>query len=189
MTCCCMRVTPAGCTPSSWGATTIWERWDSLAPDGTIAENGMNSLNHYAYGSIVAWLYRDVAGLAPAEPGFRKARLAPQIDARLGRVEAEYRSAAGLWRVGWEVLPDGEIRYRCIRSLWLHGPADPCPVAAASRNWAPATLRRPTPLTTRFAKHCPPPHRWGNCCKTPRPGRFCKKSCRKSPSCSPACRG
>ena len=95
------------------GATTIWERWDSLAPDGTIAENGMNSLNHYAYGSIVAWLYRDAAGLAPAEPGFRKARMAPQIDARLGRVEAEYRSAAGLWRVGWEVLPDGSIRYRC----------------------------------------------------------------------------
>ena len=95
------------------GATTVWERWDSLAPDGTIADNGMNSLNHYAYGSIVGWLYSGAAGLAPAAPGFRQAKLAPRIDARLGRVEAEYRAASGLWRVGWEVLPNGDVRYHC----------------------------------------------------------------------------
>ncbi len=95
------------------GATTIWERWDSVAPDGTIAENGMNSLNHYAYGSIVSWLYRDVAGIAPASPGFRRAALRPRVDPRLGHVTAKYRSAAGLWRAGWEVLPDGQISYRC----------------------------------------------------------------------------
>mgnify|MGYP004687740621 CR=1 FL=1 len=95
------------------GATTVWERWNSLDENGVIAENGMNSLNHYAYGSIVDWLYRDAVGLTPAEPGFRKARLTPQIDARLGRAEVEYRSAAGLWRVGWSVLPDGDICYHC----------------------------------------------------------------------------
>jgi alpha-L-rhamnosidase len=61
------------------GATTIWERWNSVLPDGSLSGTGMNSLNHYAYGSIVAWLYRDVAGLIPLAPGFREARLAPHM--------------------------------------------------------------------------------------------------------------
>jgi len=95
------------------GATTIWERWNSVGPDGKIAENGMNSLNHYAYGSIVEWIYRDVAGLATAEPGFRKAKLAPHLNADLGKVEAAYLSAAGTWNVGWEILENGDVRYHC----------------------------------------------------------------------------
>lgn len=95
------------------GATTVWERWDSVAPDGVIAENGMNSLNHYAYGSVAAWLYRDAAGITPAAPGFRRALLRPNIDPRLGSIHTEFRSAAGLWKVRLEVLPGGEIAYRC----------------------------------------------------------------------------
>ena len=95
------------------GATTVWERWNSILPDGSISSTGMNSLNHYAYGSIVAWLYRDVAGIAPAEPGFRSARLRPHVSRTLGSVEAEYISAAGTWRAAWQILPDGRIRYRC----------------------------------------------------------------------------
>ncbi|MFR8351876.1 MAG: hypothetical protein ACLVB1_03490 [Blautia obeum] len=43
------------------GATTIWERWNSIKPDGTFDESGMNSLNHYAYGSVGDWMYRKVA--------------------------------------------------------------------------------------------------------------------------------
>ena len=95
------------------GATTVWERWNSILPDGSISSTGMNSLNHYAYGSIVAWLYRDVAGIAPAEPGFRSARLRPHVSRTLGSAEAEYISAAGTWRAAWQILPDGRIRYRC----------------------------------------------------------------------------
>ncbi|MCL2171626.1 MAG: family 78 glycoside hydrolase catalytic domain, partial [Defluviitaleaceae bacterium] len=49
------------------GATTIWERWNSILSDGSISDTGMNSLNHYAYGSIVEWLYRDAAGIEPDE--------------------------------------------------------------------------------------------------------------------------
>ena len=94
------------------GATTIWERWNSVGPDGTIAENGMNSLNHYAYGSVVGWMYRDVAGLSPAEPGFRRARLAPHICEALSPVQAEYRSAAGIWRIGWTVAENGDVTCR-----------------------------------------------------------------------------
>ncbi|MBI5958957.1 MAG: family 78 glycoside hydrolase catalytic domain, partial [Chloroflexi bacterium] len=65
------------------GATTIWERWNSLNPDGSISSTGMNSLNHYAYGSIVEWMYRDMCGLNPSSgndgvTGFRHARIAPK---------------------------------------------------------------------------------------------------------------
>lgn len=59
------------------GATTVWERWNSLLPNGSISSTGMNSLNHYAYGSVMEWMCRDVAGLAPMEPGFRRAQLRP----------------------------------------------------------------------------------------------------------------
>ena len=96
------------------GATTIWERWNSVDENGKIAENGMNSLNHYAYGSIVEWLYRDVAGIAPETPGFRKARLEPHMNMELGKTEAEYRSAAGTWKIKWEILENGDIAYQCM---------------------------------------------------------------------------
>lgn len=95
------------------GATTVWERWNSVGPDGRIAENGMNSLNHYAYGSIAQWLYGDVAGLRPAAPGFRRAILHPHVHAALGHAELEYQSAAGRWACRWEVLDSGDVAYSC----------------------------------------------------------------------------
>lgn len=95
------------------GATTIWERWNSVGSDGKIAENGMNSLNHYAYGSIVEWLYRDVAGIRPVLPGFRRCRLEPHVSRELGSAKAEYRSAAGVWKSAWSVDEDGSIHYAC----------------------------------------------------------------------------
>ena len=63
------------------GATTIWERWNSVLPDGKISGTDMNSLNHYSYGSIVEWMYRYMAGINPVEnkPGFRHIKLTPKI--------------------------------------------------------------------------------------------------------------
>lgn len=88
------------------GATTIWERWNSINEDGSISSTGMNSLNHYAYGSIVEWLFRYVAGIAPVEacPGFRKARIQPRLNRMLGYVNAGYTSAAGKFEVHWKIL-------------------------------------------------------------------------------------
>ena len=94
------------------GATTVWERWNSLEPDGHISSTGMNSLNHYAYGSILEWVYAYVAGLRPIEPGFRKARIAPYPISELKFTETEYRSAAGLWKVSWKYDADGSVRYK-----------------------------------------------------------------------------
>ncbi len=86
------------------GATTIWERWNSMNPDGTVSSTGMNSFNHYAYGSIFQWLAEYAAGLKPAAPGFRKAVIAPVPDPRLGKMDYSYASAAGTYRIAWETI-------------------------------------------------------------------------------------
>ena len=61
---------------------TIWERWNSVLPDGTVSDTGMNSMNHYAYGAIVEWMYRYMCGINPVEasPGFKRAMLRPIPD-------------------------------------------------------------------------------------------------------------
>ena len=92
------------------GATTVWERWNSVLPNGLVSDTGMNSMNHYAYGSVVEWMYRDMCGLNPAAPGFKRARIAPHSDARIGHARCTYDSAAGRYACGWERTQDG-VRY------------------------------------------------------------------------------
>lgn len=91
------------------GATTIWERWDSLLPDGTVNPSGMTSFNHYAFGSVADWMHRVVAGIAPAEPGYRRLRIAPQPP-RTGLTSAEARidTPYGAASVSW-ILADGSV--------------------------------------------------------------------------------
>ena len=86
------------------GATTVWERWNSILPDGHISDTGMNSLNHYAYGVIAEGMYRCMCGLNPAEkgPGFMRAVIAPKPDRRLRFARCSYDSARGLYESGWE---------------------------------------------------------------------------------------
>ncbi|MDR1950065.1 MAG: glycoside hydrolase family 78 protein [Spirochaetaceae bacterium] len=97
------------------GATTVWERWNSIYPDGTISDTGMNSLNHYAYGSIVEWLYRNAAGINPVEdyPGFRRFRLVPRSNKLLKKIAVEFNSPAGLIRSSWEYLDNGKLEVCC----------------------------------------------------------------------------
>lgn len=93
------------------GATTIWERWNSVLPDGRISGTGMNSMNHYAYGSIVEWMYRYMCGLRPGAPGCRTMVIAPMPDERLGWAKASYDSAAGRYESGWR-YEDGKVSYQ-----------------------------------------------------------------------------
>lgn len=90
------------------GATTVWERWNSILPDGSISGTGMNSLNHYAYGSIADWMYRNLCGLTPCEdaPGYKRAKIRPMPDPRISRVEMAQRTASGLYRVAWRYEGD-----------------------------------------------------------------------------------
>ncbi len=104
---------PSWLYPITMGATTIWERWNSILPDGKISDTGMNSLNHYAYGSIIEWMYRNAAGIQPLEdsPGFRRFLLAPQPNYLLKSLHAEYISPAGKIVSKWTVHDDGSLTF------------------------------------------------------------------------------
>lgn len=95
---------PSWLYPISRGATTIWERWDGIKPDGSFQDAGMNSFNHYAYGSICDWLVQEVAGLDidPASPGYRHAILHPRYTRGLEHASVRYDAAAGTYAVGWK---------------------------------------------------------------------------------------
>ena len=90
------------------GATTIWERWNSYTLESGMGPKGMNSFNHYAYGCVCQWLWETAAGIATdlSAPGFKHIRLAPVPDKRLGHLEAEYNSAAGLVKSAWRYEGD-----------------------------------------------------------------------------------
>lgn len=94
------------------GATTIWERWNSLGEDGKVSSTGMNSFNHYAYGAILEWMFRHVGGIDVREnaPGAKTVRIAPKVHADVKSAEAVYDSASGTYRCGWEILDDNRIR-------------------------------------------------------------------------------
>ena len=77
------------------GATTVWERWNSLMPDGTPNPDGMNSYNHYAYGSVMEFVYRRIAGIEEKEAGFKKIVIAPHPAKGLPALRAEYESVSG----------------------------------------------------------------------------------------------
>lgn len=91
------------------GATTIWERWNSVLDNGLLSGTMMNSLNHYAYGAIVEYLYRDVVGIKALEPGFKKVEISPLVNQKLKYMKASYQSVYGTYRSEWKILKDGQV--------------------------------------------------------------------------------
>ena len=83
------------------GATTIWERWNSLLEDGSILGTGMNSLNHYAYGSVCEAIYSRIVGLKNMSPGWKKVLIQPHINYRLRKVDFSYNSISGKIEISW----------------------------------------------------------------------------------------
>ena len=111
------RECPSWLYPVTMGATTIWERWDSMLPDGTINPGEMTSFNHYALGAVADWMHRTIGGIAPLEPGYRRVLIAPRpgggldwastaLDSRHGRIEVAWRQDADGLAVD-VTLPDG----------------------------------------------------------------------------------
>lgn len=90
------------------GATTIWERWNSIKPDGTFDESGMNSLNHYAYGSIGDWLYRKVAGINQTSPGYKTFAIKPLFVKGMDEVTATLETPYGEISSHW-ICRNGQI--------------------------------------------------------------------------------
>lgn len=128
------------------GATTVWERWDSMLPDGTINPGQMTSFNHYAFGAVADWMYRRLAGLAPGSPGYRKLRIAPVLIAGLDRAWARHETPYGMAEAGWTASA-GQVQVRAVipanttATVVLPG-AEPVEVGSGTHEW---TVNDPRP--------------------------------------------
>ncbi|WP_432510081.1 family 78 glycoside hydrolase catalytic domain [Kineococcus sp. SYSU DK001] len=123
------RECPSWLYPVTMGATTIWERWDSMLPDGSINPGEMTSFNHYALGAVADWMHRVVAGLSPLEPGYRRALVAPRPGGGLTWARGSLRTPHGNLAVRWEqgeagLSVDVEVPAGTTAVLRLPGEAD-----------------------------------------------------------------
>jgi len=85
----------------------VWERWDSMLPDGSVNPGSMTSFNHYALGAVADWLHRVVAGLSPAAPGYRRIRFAPRPGGGLTRAGARHTTPYGDAAIQWHADENG----------------------------------------------------------------------------------
>ncbi|MCF2533577.1 alpha-L-rhamnosidase [Yinghuangia soli] len=145
---------PSWLYPITQGATTIWERWDSLRPDGTLNPSGMTSFNHYALGAVVAWLYRTVAGLDAAEPGYRRLRIAPRPGGGLGHARADLHTPYGPASVSWHrdddtLTIDAQVPPNTTAEVELPYGGTPFTVGSGQHTWTTAVPSETTraPLT------------------------------------------
>lgn len=124
------------------GATTVWERWNSILPDGSISGTGMNSLNHYSYGSVMEYVYGHLAGIQPGKQGFRDAVIAPMPNIRVGYVECTLDTVSGKYVSNWAIGKDGklsvhiEVPFGCTACVTLpRSGKDPFFVSAGSYDY------------------------------------------------------
>lgn len=158
---------PSWLYPVTQGATTMWERWDSLMPDGQLNPGEMTSFNHYAFGAVADWMHRYLGGLTRLSPGWTRFRVTPPADSGLDFAETRLDSATGLIACRWEqnddhlkldlqvpegataetVMPDG--------STTLLGPGHHQLTAHAGANTNGRTYARAGIHTTRDAIDAP----------------------------------
>jgi alpha-L-rhamnosidase len=149
------RQCPSWLYPVTMGATTIWERWDSMLPDGSVNPGEMTSFNHYALGAVADWLHRTVAGLAPAAPGYRRLEICPRPGGGLTHARARHRTPYGMAEAGWKIEA-GQIAVEVVvppgvtASVSLPGSdAAPIEVGPGAHRWAypyqVAQVQRPAP--------------------------------------------
>lgn len=133
---------PSFLYPVTMGATTIWERWDSIRPDGSINPSGMTSLNHYALGAVVDWMHRTIGGLTPVEPGYSRMRIAPRPGRGVTSAVLRHTTVHGDVLVDWRIV-DGEGRVLVTIpdgttaevELPLHPDAAVFEIVAGSHEW------------------------------------------------------
>ncbi|WP_150307258.1 family 78 glycoside hydrolase catalytic domain [Planctomonas psychrotolerans] len=122
------------------GATTIWERWDSMLEDGSINPGEMTSFNHYALGAIADWLHTDLAGLAPAEPGYRRLRIRPLVLDGFDHATASHETPYGLAESGWRrdgdsVVVTAVVPPNARADVHLPGSVDVVEVGSGAHSW------------------------------------------------------
>lgn len=94
---------PSWLYPVTMGATTVWERWDSMLPDGSINPGEMTSFNHYALGAVADWIYQVVGGIRPAAPGYSKVLIKPLPGPGIDWANVDYDSEVGRISSHWKV--------------------------------------------------------------------------------------
>lgn len=119
------KTCPSWIYPISMGATTIWERWDSIRPGGKIPNNGMNSFNHYSYGAIGDWLYRSAVGIREATPGYKTITIRPHTGGDFENMSAAtltpYGRVSAAWTAKENVLRtlDVEIPFNTTAKVYV----------------------------------------------------------------------
>jgi len=107
------RQVPSWLYAVDMGATTIWERWDSMLPDGSINPGEMTSFNHYAYGAVADWMHRRLGGITPTSPGWKSFEVAPITTSVLDGARAVFDSPYGRIESRWQRV-DGAIEIDVI---------------------------------------------------------------------------
>ncbi|MEN2739635.1 family 78 glycoside hydrolase catalytic domain [Microbacterium sp. X-17] len=131
---------PSWLYPVTMGATSIWERWDSMLPDGTINPGEMTSFNHFALGAVGDWLHRSIAGLAPGASGYRSIRIAPLPPRELDFARAEHLTPFGPAHVHWErrgnqLVVNAQIPIGATAEVLLPGWEEPLAIEHGSHEW------------------------------------------------------
>ncbi len=103
------RDSPSWLAPLAQDATTIWERWDSLLPDGTVNPGEMTSFNHYALGAVADWMHRTIGGLVPLAPGWAAVRIDPRPPEGMSWARTAIDTPRGRVELSWSRRPDGRI--------------------------------------------------------------------------------
>lgn len=108
------------------GATTIWERWDSMLPDGSVNAGSMTSFNHYAYGAVADWMHRVIGGIAALTPAYRTFEVRPLVTRDLEHASARHISPYGEIAVSWRredaaVRLEVTVPYGTEASVWVPG--------------------------------------------------------------------
>jgi alpha-L-rhamnosidase len=110
------------------GSTTMWERWDSIRPDGSFQDPGMNSFNHYAYGSVGEWMYTNIAGISAGGPGYREIVIRPRPGGDVTTARATFTSVYGPVSTHWRQR-SGRFTLTCAvppnttAEVWIPAPA------------------------------------------------------------------
>jgi alpha-L-rhamnosidase len=133
------RECPSWLYPITMGATTIWERWDSMLPDGSINPGEMTSFNHYALGAVADWMHRTIGGLAPAKPGYRQMEIRPRPGGGLTHSQTRHLTPYGMAECVWKIEAekfalDVVIPPNTTALVTLPG-SDTAPVEVGSGTW------------------------------------------------------
>ncbi|KAF4343752.1 alfa-L-rhamnosidase [Fusarium beomiforme] len=105
---------PSWLYPVTMGATTIWERWDSMLPDGSINPGDMTSFNHYAYGSVAKFMVERVAGLKQLAPAWARCRVDPCVGGGVTSARTSHLTPHGRISVSWEVIGGDEVQINVV---------------------------------------------------------------------------